>query len=286
MGVATCAGPCHGRQSALGVAEGPAMRGSEIVVWQDLNTLRGKHSQAFKALQGARARDIARKLGIGEPADAQECLSCHSDDPARRGPQLLRSDGVSCEACHGGAGGKWLASHYAPGRHPRPERRQRHVSDDDPVARSRLCESCHLGASASDQYVTHRIMGAGHPGLPSSLNCSPRCRPTTTRTRTTPAGSKSPAAPSLGHRPGDRLSQRPAALSRQSPLPRRRVPGGDLLRLPLLSPADLRQRRFPLPLARQSGAAERAGRARLQRCQPDRAGGGQPRRLAGPRQRA
>ena len=171
MGVATCAGPCHGRQSALGVAEGPAMRGSEIVVWQDLNTLRGKHSQAYKVLQDARAHDIARKLGIGDPASAQECLSCHSDDPAadKRGPQLLRSDGVSCEACHGGAGGKWLASHYAPGATHAQNVANGMYPTDNPVARARLCESCHLGASASDQYVTHRIMGAGHPRLTFEL---------------------------------------------------------------------------------------------------------------------
>ena len=171
MGVATCAGPCHGRQSALGVAEGPAMRGSEIVVWQDLNTLRGKHSQAYKVLQDARAHDIARKLGIGDPASAQECLSCHSDDPAagKRGLQLLRSDGVSCEACHGGAGGKWLASHYAPGATHAQNVANGMYPTDNPVARARLCESCHLGASASDQYVTHRIMGAGHPRLTFEL---------------------------------------------------------------------------------------------------------------------
>ena len=171
LGVATCAGPCHGRQSALGVAEGPSMRGSEIVVWQDLNTLRGKHSQAYHALEGPRAHDIARKLGIGDPAKAQECLSCHSDDPAagERGPQLLRSDGVSCEACHGGAGGKWLASHYAPGATHAQNVANGMYPTDEPVARSRLCASCHLGASASDQYVTHRIMGAGHPRLTFEL---------------------------------------------------------------------------------------------------------------------
>jgi hypothetical protein len=171
VGVATCAGPCHGRQSALGVAEGPAMRGSEIVVWQDLNTLRGKHSQAFKALEGARGRDIGRKLGIGDPATAQECLSCHSDDPAagKRGPQLLRSDGVSCEACHGGGGGKWLAAHYAPGATHAQNIANGMYPTDQPVARARLCESCHLGASAADQYVTHRIMGAGHPRLTFEL---------------------------------------------------------------------------------------------------------------------
>ncbi len=147
------------------------MRGSEIVVWQDLNTLRGKHSQAFKALQGPRGQDIARKLGIGDAATAQECLSCHTDDPApgKRGLQLLRSDGVSCEACHGGAGGKWLATHYSPGATHAQNVANGMYPTDDPVSRSRLCDSCHLGASASDQYVTHRIMGAGHPRLTFEL---------------------------------------------------------------------------------------------------------------------
>ncbi len=171
LGVATCAGPCHSRQSALGVAEGPAMRGSEIVVWQDVNTLRGKHSQAFAALQGPRARDIGHKLGIADPASAHECLSCHSDDPAagKRGPQLLKSDGVSCEACHGGAGGKWLASHYAPGATHAQNVANGMYPTDDPAARARLCASCHLGAAVADQYVTHRIMGAGHPRLTFEL---------------------------------------------------------------------------------------------------------------------
>ncbi len=171
LGVATCAGPCHSRQSALGIAEGPAMRGNEIIVWQDVNTLRGKHSQAYQALQGARGKDIARKLGLGDPTRAQECLSCHTDDPAPRfrGPQLLASDGVSCEACHGGAGARWLTTHYAPDATHAKNIANGMYPTDDPAARARLCESCHLGASAADQYVTHRIMGAGHPRLSFEL---------------------------------------------------------------------------------------------------------------------
>jgi hypothetical protein len=36
-------------------------------------------------------------------------------------------------------------------------------------SRARMCMSCHLGSAASDQYVTHRIMGAGHPRLSFEL---------------------------------------------------------------------------------------------------------------------
>ncbi len=147
------------------------MRGSEIVVWQDLDTLRGKHAQAFKTLQGERAHQIARKLGMGDPAAAQQCLSCHSDDPlpGRRGPQLLRSDGVSCEACHGGAGGRWLAAHYAPGATHAQNITGGLYPTDDPAARARLCQSCHIGSAAADQYVTHKMMAAGHPRLTFEL---------------------------------------------------------------------------------------------------------------------
>jgi hypothetical protein len=39
---------------------------------------------------------------------------------------------------------------------------------DDPVARARLCLSCHFGNA--DRFVTHRIMGAGHPRMSFELD--------------------------------------------------------------------------------------------------------------------
>ncbi len=164
LGVASCAGPCHARQSALGVASGAAMRGSEIVVWQDQDTARGRHAQAYNVLLQPRGRQIARKLGIGAPERAGECLSCHADATSKRGERFQLSDGVSCESCHGGAE-KWLNSHYAPDATHARNIANGMFPTDNIEARARLCASCHIGAAAADQFVTHRIMGAGHPRL-------------------------------------------------------------------------------------------------------------------------
>lgn len=166
LGVASCAGPCHARQSALGVAAGAAMRGSEIVVWQDQDTARGRHAQAYNVLTQPRGREIARKLGIGAPERSGECLSCHADStPAgKRGDRFQLSDGVTCESCHGGAE-KWLNSHYAPDATHARNIANGMFPTDNIEARARLCASCHVGAAAPDQFVTHRIMGAGHPRL-------------------------------------------------------------------------------------------------------------------------
>lgn len=165
LGVASCAGPCHARQSALGVASGAAMRGSEVVVWQDQDSTRGRHSQAYNVLLEPRGRDIGRKLGIA-PERSAECLSCHSDFVAadRRGSRFQLADGVGCEACHGGAE-KWLNSHYADGVTHAQNVANGMFPTDNIEARARLCVSCHVGSAASDQFVTHRIMGAGHPRL-------------------------------------------------------------------------------------------------------------------------
>jgi hypothetical protein len=166
LGVASCAGPCHARQSALGMASGASMRGSEIVVWQDPDSVRGRHAQAYNVLLEPRGQDIARKLGIGPPERAAECLSCHSDfTPAnKRGARFQLADGVGCESCHGGAE-KWLNTHYAPDATHAQNVANGMFPTDNIEARARLCSSCHLGSSAADQFVTHRIMGAGHPRL-------------------------------------------------------------------------------------------------------------------------
>jgi hypothetical protein len=164
LGVAACAGPCHARQSALGIAEGPAMRGSEIAVWQDADTLRGAHSRAHASLTSPLGRAIADNLGLRNAATAGECLSCHSDAAVRRGERFQVSDGVSCESCHGGAE-KWIATHYAPGATHADNIARGLFPTTDPVQRARLCASCHLGATAQDQFANHAMMAAGHPRL-------------------------------------------------------------------------------------------------------------------------
>lgn len=157
VGVATCAGSaCHGG-SAL---PGAKVRQDEYLVWQRQD----RHAQAYVTLRGERSRRIAQNLHLGDATDAKECLACHADPvpAAQRGGRFQISDGVGCEACHGGAE-RWLV------RHARGYASQRDRLADglyptwDTKARAELCLSCHQGDAAHP--MTHAIMGAGHPPL-------------------------------------------------------------------------------------------------------------------------
>ncbi len=122
------------------------------------------HGNAYAVLLEPASRRIARNLGLRTEAHrAPLCLGCHADFvPAeQRGEHFKLSDGVGCEACHGGAG-RWLESHTVDasesellslGMYP----------TEDPRKRAELCVSCHLGTR--DRFVTHEIMGAGHPRM-------------------------------------------------------------------------------------------------------------------------
>ncbi|MET0365934.1 MAG: multiheme c-type cytochrome, partial [Sphingobium sp.] len=108
-GVASCAGStCHGRLEG----DGKVVRQDELMRWQEPSTPGGAHSRAFAVLRGTRGRQIAETLGIGDPGAAPMCLGCHSTPAtSARTPKYLTSDGVGCEACHGGSEG-WISSHY------------------------------------------------------------------------------------------------------------------------------------------------------------------------------
>jgi hypothetical protein len=167
-GVATCAGSaCHSRQ----VESGVTVRQNELITWQDRSSQAGAHSRAWRVLTEPRAQAIARRLGIGPAQQAKECLGCHADPapPALRGAAFQLSDGVGCEACHGGSGG-WLASHRTvSGTHAanvaaglRPL--------EQPKARAAVCLDCHFGSARPGQFVTHEIMAAGHPRVSFELD--------------------------------------------------------------------------------------------------------------------
>ena len=103
------------------------------------------------------------KLGVPRAHEAKICLDCHSDNvpEASRGKDFRLEDGIGCEACHGGAG-DWYESHKTGPPHEQNIARGLYPTDD-PFARARLCQSCHLGTRVS--FATHRILGAGHPRL-------------------------------------------------------------------------------------------------------------------------
>lgn len=160
-GVASCAGStCHGRM----VPDGKIVRQDELAQWQEPSTPGGAHSRAFAVLSNPRSWQIAATLGLGDATRAQECLGCHTTPGAP-----LASDGVGCEACHGAAGG-WIASHYAVGANHADNVARGLKPLEKPVVRASACLDCHYGSARDGQFVTHRLMAAGHPRISFELD--------------------------------------------------------------------------------------------------------------------
>ncbi|MET0361546.1 MAG: multiheme c-type cytochrome [Sphingobium sp.] len=166
-GVASCAGStCHGRLEG----DGKVVRQDELMRWQEPSTPGGAHSRAFAVLQGARGRQIAATLGLGDPGAAPMCLGCHATPTkAARGPKFLTRDGVGCEACHGGSSG-WIASHYDVKASHASNVAKGMIPLDEPAVRASVCLDCHYGSAGEGQFVTHRIMAAGHPRIAFELD--------------------------------------------------------------------------------------------------------------------
>jgi len=157
LGVASCAGStCHGAIERL---KGSSVPQNEYITW----TRRDKHAKAYSVLFDERSKRIARNLGLPDAHTAQICLDCHADNapPDKRGRQFQISDGVGCEACHGAASG-WLGIHISGAAH-RDNVAAGLYPTDQPLARAEKCLGCHLGDDK--RYVTHKIMGAGHPRM-------------------------------------------------------------------------------------------------------------------------
>ncbi len=165
-GVASCGGTtCHGRQ----IADGAVVRQNELLTWQDDTSLTGAHSRALNVLEQPRAQAIAARLGIGPASASPQCLGCHTDTATRRGPRFQPSDGVGCEACHGGSE-RWLASHTRVGVSHAANVAAGMIPLDNVLVRAGLCLDCHFGSARPGQFVDHRIMAAGHPRLVFELD--------------------------------------------------------------------------------------------------------------------
>lgn len=166
LGVASCAsGVCHGKIESQKLQKAPKVQLRDVAlneyrIWSQND----RHSQAYKTLLSPRSRVIAEKLGLPSANTAKICLDCHADNVPKilQGPKFQLSDGVGCEACHGGAE-KWIETHT--------QTTQTHAANvaaglypsEQPLRRAELCISCHLGTV--DKFATHVIMGAGHPRL-------------------------------------------------------------------------------------------------------------------------
>ncbi len=165
-GVASCGGStCHGRLAPTG----KTVRQNELITWQDTTSAAGSHSQAWQVLTRSRAQGIAQRMGLGRAESAKECLGCHGEPASARGSKFQISDGVGCEACHGGAGG-WLVSHYTVGATHADNVKNGMTALEDPRARANLCLDCHFGSAKSGQFVNHKMMAAGHPRVSFELD--------------------------------------------------------------------------------------------------------------------
>ncbi len=127
----------------------------------------------------------------------KRCLACHSGVPVHLLEPVDASlvddalttnfkltTGVGCEGCHGPAADSpqldangvtvqpgWLKPHYAGDRWrglSAVEKQEQYGFYDlrSPIARTRLCVSCHVGNVEQGKIVTHEMFAAGHPPLP------------------------------------------------------------------------------------------------------------------------
>jgi hypothetical protein len=162
MGVATCSsGVCHGK-STEDEAENVMM--NEYREWLQFDD----HSGAYKTLLKPASKRMAKKLGLKSAHTAKICLDCHADNVPieNRGKKFQLTDGIGCEACHGGAE-RWLSDHKEEGATHASNMKLGLYPSEKPRERATLCLSCHLGTK--DKFATHRIMGAGHPRLSFEL---------------------------------------------------------------------------------------------------------------------
>jgi hypothetical protein len=172
LGVVNCASSlCHGSVSSW--KDSPILQ-NEYITWSRVD----KHStRAYQVLLEERSQRIVRNLGLKEPAQRVKlCLDCHAHNPApaQRGERFKLEDGVGCEGCHGPAEG-WIEAHVAPGATHDGNVAKGLYPASDPVAQARLCLACHFGNK--DKFVTHRMMGAGHPRMSFELDTFSQTQP-------------------------------------------------------------------------------------------------------------
>ena len=139
----------------------------EYTTWR----YKDKHSLAYCVLDGDLSRRMGELLGYDDVTKDKRCTSCHAPQHERThldgAPHA--AEGVSCETCHGPAA-KWYGPHQFDTWRGVPAEKKRDeygmTNLEDPVTRSALCTSCHVGGGEG-RIVTHAMYAAGHPPLPS-----------------------------------------------------------------------------------------------------------------------
>jgi hypothetical protein len=157
VGPGSCgATACHG---AIRPVAASRILQTEYTTW----IAQDRHARATDVLSNSLSQRMAKILGIGDPAKAGKCLSCHSlDAPPSTQGRNVANDGVSCEACHGPASA-WLGYHVTRDAKHEESVKRGMYDTKDVVKRTEKCLTCHLGAP--DKSVDHDMIAGGHPDL-------------------------------------------------------------------------------------------------------------------------
>lgn len=139
---------CHG---------GAGLKRSQFTTWSQLDF----HSRAYAVLINARSARIAESLGIPQAQSSARCTVCHSPfqsvAPAKLSSMAHPDEGVSCETCHGAAGG-WLRGHTRTDWNYRTRVGAGMRDLRSVYIRAAACVACH-------QNLAPELLTAGHPDL-------------------------------------------------------------------------------------------------------------------------
>ncbi len=162
IGAGSCsASACHNANFAKGNT------GSEYTLW----VTRDPHAKAYEMLFSARSTQMQKNLRSATPAHEEaRCLKCHvapNYDVKQPPPDAphFKTDGVSCESCHGPAK-HWVALHHLDGWQTKTPAQKKSLGMNDTqstLGRAQVCVTCHVGAPGMD--VDHDLIAAGHPRL-------------------------------------------------------------------------------------------------------------------------
>lgn len=163
VGAATCgSASCH---NASRPWQTSSILQNEYITWSEFD----RHSNAYQTLKSDEAKRIAWNLGLRPAHRSPLCLDCHSNNvpSGAREREFSLSDGVSCEACHGGAK-DYLGPHVA-GKNTHSDNIANGMIDiANPNIRAKVCGDCHL--VNKNNFLGHRLYSAGHPRLRFELN--------------------------------------------------------------------------------------------------------------------
>jgi hypothetical protein len=168
VGSAGCkSSSCHG---------GAGEKRSQYITWSRHDV----HTRGFAILTNARSERIAAGIGLQQQPEgpnpattSTRCTVCHSPfhsvPQAQRAPTAEPTESVSCESCHGAAGG-WLRGHTRPdwSYATRVGAGMRDLKSF--YVRANTCIACH-------QNLDPDIAAAGHPELVFELDGQSAAQP-------------------------------------------------------------------------------------------------------------